>query len=61
MAEKYTPVRVDTSQDPFAGVGRKPLFYIDGVEYTIPVDVPAWYGMEAIEKTATMSEPEATH
>lgn len=60
MAEKYTPVRINTSEDPFAGIGRKPLFYIDDREYTIPVDVPAWYGLEAMEKTATMSEVEGT-
>lgn len=61
MAEKYTPVRIkSTDADPFAGAGRQPLFYIDDREYSIPVDVPAWYGLEAMEKTATMSEVEAT-
>jgi hypothetical protein len=60
MAKAFEPIRVQSTDTPLAGVGRKPLFYIDDVEYTIPVDVPSWYGMQAMEKTATMSEVEAT-
>jgi hypothetical protein len=48
----YTPIRIKTSEDPFAGIGRRPLFYVDEMEFTVPVDVPAGYALEAIEKMA---------
>jgi hypothetical protein len=57
---KYTPIRIDSNEDPFAGIGRQPLFYLDGEEFTIPVDVPASYAIEALEDMATMGDAMAS-
>lgn len=38
-----TPIHIDTKNQPEAE--RDPLFYIDGVEYTIPSKVPASLGL----------------
>jgi hypothetical protein len=47
------PLRINSTEDPFAGIGRTPLFYLDDEEVTIPVDVPASFAMNAIEQMAT--------
>ena len=55
------PIRIKSTQDPFEGIGRVPLFYLDDREVTIPVDVPASFALDAIEEMAREgSDPLAT-
>lgn len=49
-----------SSAEKKAPVGRKPIFSIDGQEYTVPVDVPGWMALEYVEKAATEGEAVAT-
>lgn len=39
MSQPFTPIHIDTSEE--VEEKREPFFYIDEVEYTIPVKVPA--------------------
>lgn len=39
---------------------REPIFSIDGTTYTIPVEVPASTGLEAMERTRQEGEAQAT-
>jgi hypothetical protein len=47
---------ITISSTPKADAGREPIFSIDGTEYTIPREVPASVGLEAIERTAQEGE-----
>jgi hypothetical protein len=47
----FIPVRITTPADPDAWKDkREPLFYVDDVEYTIPVKVPGSVSLEAMER-----------
>lgn len=61
MTASFTPIRIDT-KDPAVGpsAGRRPLFYIDGVEHSIPVDVPGNLALQAIEWMAELGDAMAT-
>lgn len=51
--EKSAPIVLDSREDDDPFAEREPLFEIDGITYTIPVVVPASYGLRYLELAVT--------
>lgn len=54
MREGFEPLQLTTTAEP-GPVEREPLFFIDGVEYTIPVEFPTSVGLQFIDISARQS------
>lgn len=57
---KTQPVRINTNEDPFAGIGRTPMFYVDELAFTVPIDVPASFALFALEHMSKTGDAMAT-